>query len=441
MQIKVGMVSLGCAKNQVDAERMLAILRRDGFVLSPDAGVCDVVIVNTCGFIEDAKRESIENILEFAALKETGALKAVVVTGCLAERYQKEIAGELPEVDVILGIGKNNDISRAIRGALKGERTVAFGDKASLSLEGERILTNAPYYAYLKVADGCGNRCSYCAIPLIRGDFRSRRMEDVVAEAKELGEQGVTELNVVAQDTTRYGEDIYGELMLPRLLEELCALPGIHWVRILYCYPQRITDELLEVMARQPKIVHYMDMPVQHASGRVLAEMNRRGDAESLTSLVEKIRRKIPDIALRTTFITGFPGETEEDFEELCLFVQKNRFDRLGCFAYSQEEDTPAAGMEPQLDGETKRRRAEIVMELQMRIAEVKGEESLGRTLEVLCEGYDRERGLYFGRSYMDAPDIDTKVYFSAGYSPEPGNYLPVTITEAMDYDLIGEAQ
>lgn len=441
MQIKVGMVSLGCAKNQVDAERMLAILCRDGFVISPDAGVCDVVIVNTCGFIEDAKRESIENILEFAALKETGNLKAVVVTGCLAERYQKEIAVELPEADVILGIGKNSDIARAIRRALNGEKTVAFGDKAQLSLEGERVLANAPYYAYLKVADGCGNRCSYCAIPLIRGDFRSRRMEDIVAEAEALAGQGVTELNVVAQDTTRYGEDIYGKLMLPQLLEELCALPGIHWVRILYCYPQRITDELLDVMARQPKIVHYMDMPVQHASGRVLAEMNRRGDADSLTALVEKIRQRIPDIALRTTIITGFPGETEADFEELCLFAQRNRFDRLGCFAYSQEEDTPAAGMEPQLDGETKRRRAEVVMELQMRIVEEKGAEHIGRTLEVLCEGYDGERGLYFGRSYMDAPDIDTKVYFSAAGSPKAGDYLPVTITAAADYDLIGEAQ
>jgi len=434
------MVSLGCSKNQVDAERMLWMLREDGFELCADASRCDVVVVNTCGFIEDAKRESIESILEHVALKEDGRLRALVVTGCLAERYREELAKEMPEVDVVLGIGCNGGIAQAVKKALAGERTMAFGEKESLSLEGERVLANDPYFAYLKVADGCDNRCSYCAIPLIRGGFRSRRIEDILEEARALAAAGVTELNVVAQDTTRYGEDRGGELLLPRLLEALCEIDGVRWVRILYCYPQRITEELLEVMARREKIVPYMDVPLQHASGRILEKMNRRGDRASMTALMRHIRESVPGIVLRTTMITGFPGETEEDFTELCEFIGEVRFDRLGCFAYSREEDTPAAQMEEQLDEETKRRRAEIIMELQMGIALEKARELTGSLLEVLCEGFDDEMGLWYGRSYMDAPDIDTRVYFAAGRSkPSPGDYLPVRITDAMDYDLIGE--
>lgn len=432
------MVSLGCSKNQVDAERLLAMLSRDGFAISPDVADCDVVVINTCGFIEDAKRESIESILEFAALKEAGDLRAVVVTGCLAERYREEMAKEMPELDVILGIGKNANICAAVRRALDGEKVVEFGPKSGLSLEGERILAGPPYSAYLKVAEGCNNRCSYCAIPLIRGDFRSRRMEDIVAEAKLLAQGGTTELNVVAQDTTRYGEDIYSALMLPRLLEELCLIPQLHWVRVLYCYPQRITDELLRVMSKQEKIVPYMDVPIQHASGRVLSQMNRRGDTLSLGAQMEHIRRMVPHIVLRTTLITGFPGETEEDFEELCDFVREVRFDRLGCFAYSQEEDTPAAARKDQLDPEIRLRRRDIVMEIQMDIAAQKGRERVGTLLEVLCEGFEREMGLWFGRSYMDAPDIDTRVYFSTATKVAPGEYVWVEVEEAVDYDLMG---
>lgn len=438
MPVKIGMVSLGCTKNQVDAEIMLAALKNDGFELCPEPSLCDAVIINTCGFIEDAKKESIENILEFAALKEEGRVKVIAVTGCLAERYRDEVAKEIPEADVILGIGKNRDISRAIRAALEGQKTVAFGEKADLPLEGERILANMPYFAYLKIADGCDNRCSYCAIPLIRGDFRSRRIKDIAAEAERLCAMGVTELNLVAQDTTRYGEDIAGKPLLPELLRELCKIPGLRWLRILYCYPQRITDELLDIMREEPKIVKYIDVPVQHASGRILSAMNRRGNRESLTALMNKIRERVPGVALRTTLITGFPGETEEDFEELCEFVKEVRFDRLGCFAYSQEEDTPAALLEDQIDEETKRRRSEIIMETQAAIALKMGEAAVGTTLEVLCEGYDRIAESWYGRSYKDAPDIDTKVFFTSKAPLKPGDYVAVKIEESLDYDLLG---
>lgn len=437
---KVGMVSLGCSKNQVDAERMLAALRAEGFELGSDPALCDAVIVNTCGFIEDAKQESIENILEFITLKGEGRVKVIAVTGCLAERYREQVAQELPEVDVILGIGSNDLLASALRKALEGESTMAFGEKESLSLEGDRILGNLPYFAYLKIAEGCDNRCSYCAIPLIRGGFRSRPMENIVAEAKDLAAKGVTELNVVAQDTTRYGEDIYGRLALPELLDQLCEIDGLRWIRVLYCYPDRVTDQLLEVMARQEKIVKYIDLPMQHVSGRILKEMNRRGDYDSLKALVEKIRAAIPGVAVRTTFITGFPGETEEEFEELCRFVEELRFDRMGCFAYSREEDTPAYDYDGQLDEEVKARRAEVLMEIQMGIAAELAQDKIGEELTVLCEGFDRYAESWFGRSYMDAPDIDTKVFFSTAYPVKPGDYVPVVVEDSMDYDLIGTA-
>lgn len=437
----MGLVSLGCSKNQVDAERMLYLLKADGFQFGSDPALCDVVMINTCGFIEDAKKESIENILEFAALKKEGRVKVIVVTGCLAERYREEMAKEIPEVDVILGIGSNADISAAIRSALAGKKVMQFGKKDALSLDGDRILVNLPYFAYLKVAEGCDNRCSYCAIPLIRGNFRSRRMEDILEEATLLVSRGVTELNVVAQDTTRYGEDIYKQYKLPELLTKLCAIEGLHWVRVLYCYPDRITDELLDVMAKESKIVKYMDIPVQHVSGNILTRMNRKGNRQSLTALMEKIRQRVPNVTLRTTMIVGFPGETESDFEELCLFIKAVRFERLGCFTYSQEEDTPAAGYEDQIEEEIKRHRADIVMETQMDIAAAFGENQIGRILEVLCEGYDRLSECYFGRSTMDAPDIDTKVFFTSTRTRSPGDYVHVEITEAMDYDLIGVEQ
>lgn len=435
MTIKVGMISLGCSKNQVDAERLLAVLAREGYEICSDMTECDAVIVNTCGFIEDAKKESIDTILECCAAKGEGRLKCVAVTGCLAERYRAELASEIPEVDVVLGLGGNRRIGEAIREAVKGNHFIEYGEKESLSMEGERILANEPWFAYVKVAEGCDNRCSYCAIPLIRGRFRSRPMENILEECRRLAESGVTELNLVAQDTTRYGEDLYGESRLPELIDAVCALEKVHWVRVLYCYPDRVTDRLIETIARQPKAVHYFDIPVQHASAHVLRDMNRRGDKQSILELCRSIRERIPDVVLRTTLIAGFPTETEQDFAELCELVEEARFDRLGCFAYSQEEDTPAGAME-QLPEELRRRRAEIVMELQMSAAFDFADRCVGRTLEVLVEGY--EDGQYFGRSYMDAPDIDTKVYFTFEEELTPGSYVPVLITDACEYDLIG---
>ena len=442
MAVKVGMVSLGCSKNQVDGEIMLSLIQRDGYELCGDAEQCDVVIINTCAFIEDAKRESIENILEFCELKRQGVIKAVVVTGCLAERYQQELVTEIPEADVILGIGRNTDIvkaAQAIDQALQGERVVEFAPKDELVMDAERVLTNAPYYAYIKLADGCDNRCTYCAIPNIRGRFRSRKMENILEEVRRFAAQGVTEMNLVAQDTTRYGEDIYGKLMLPELIREVCKVDGVHWVRILYCYPQRVTDELLEVMASEPKVVKYMDVPVQHASGRILKAMNRRDDYDYLKNLMQKIREKIPGVVLRTTFITGFPGETEEDFAEMTRLVKEVKFERVGCFTYSPEDGTPAYSMPEQIDEETKRRRADIVMSEQLAIAEEFARSWIGRELEVVVEGLNEETGIYYGRSYMDAPDIDTRVYFDSPYEHETGEYVMVTVTGSQGYDLVAE--
>lgn len=439
MAVKVGMVSLGCSKNQVDGEIMLSLIQRDGYELCGDAEQCDVVIINTCAFIEDAKRESIENILEFCELKRQGVIKAVVVTGCLAERYQQELVTEIPEADVILGIGRNTDIVNAIDQALQGERVVEFAPKDELVMDAERVLTNAPYYAYIKLADGCDNRCTYCAIPNIRGRFRSRKMENILEEVRRFAAQGVTEMNLVAQDTTRYGEDIYGKLMLPELIREVCKVDGVHWVRILYCYPQRVTDELLEVMASEPKVVKYMDVPVQHVSGRILKAMNRRDDYDYLRNLMQKIREKIPGVVLRTTFITGFPGETEEDFAEMTRLVKEVKFERVGCFTYSPEDGTPAYSMPEQIDEETKRRRADIVMSEQLAIAEEFARSWIGRELEVVVEGLNEETGIYYGRSYMDAPDIDTRVYFDSPYEHETGEYVMVTVTGSQGYDLVAE--
>ena len=439
MAVKVGMVSLGCSKNQVDGEIMLSLIQQDGYELCADPALCDVVIINTCGFIEDAKRESIENILEFCERKRAGQVRAVVVTGCLAERYQQEIVSEIPEADVILGIGRNTDIVAAIDHALHGERVVEFSDKDDLVMDAERVLTNPPYYAYIKLADGCDNRCTYCAIPNIRGRFRSRKMENILEEVRRFAAQGVTEMNLVAQDTTRHGEDIYGRLMLPELIREVCKVDGVHWVRILYCYPQRITEELLDVMASEPKVVKYMDVPVQHASGRILKKMNRRDDYTYLKNLMQHIREKVPGVVLRTTFITGFPGETEEDFAELTRLVKEVRFERLGCFTYSREDDTPAYDMPDQIDEETKRRRADIVMTEQLAIAEEFARSLIGRDLEVVVDGLDEESGIYYGRSYMDAPDIDTRVYFDSPYEHEVGEYVTVTVTDSRGYDLMAE--
>ena len=439
MSYKVGMISLGCCKNQVDAEHMLADLAMNGFEICPDAEQCDAIVINTCGFIEDAKRESIESIFETARLKE-GKLKVLAVTGCLSERYQQEFAEEVPEADVILGIGSNEHIVDAIEKALKGERVTRFDPKGNLMLDGDRIISNLPFYAYLKIADGCDNRCTYCAIPMIRGGFRSRKIENIVEEAKALVKKGVKELNVVAQDTTRYGEDLYGKPMLCELLDELCKIDGLKWIRLLYCYPERITDELIETVKNQPKIVKYFDVPIQHISTPVLRAMNRRDTEESLKTLFAKIRKEIPDVVLRTTLIAGFPGETEEDFEKLCEFVKEQQFERLGCFAYSREEGTPAAELDGQIDEEVKARRAEVIMDEQYLSAERYNQSMIGKEIEVVIEGFDKYAECFFGRSTADAPDIDPKVFITSKKGYSTGDFVKVVVDDYMEYDLIATA-
>lgn len=433
------MVSLGCAKNQVDGEMLMASLKNDGFETVDDAALADIAIVNTCGFIESAKRESIEEILELCTLKKEGRIKKIVVTGCLAERYQEEIRRDIPEVDGVIGIGANGEISGKLREMLEKGTVESFPDKYKMPLCGDRELTTPSYYAYLKIAEGCDNRCAYCAIPMIRGNYRSRTMESVVEEAEKLVADGAKELILIAQDTTRYGIDLYGEFSLAKLVKKLCAIENLKWIRMLYCYPDAITDELLEVMASEEKVVKYMDIPLQHASEKVLRRMNRRGSRESLTALMKKIREKVPGVILRTTFITGFPGETEEDFTQLAEFVKEIRFDRLGCFPYSQEEGTPAGEMEDQIDEEIKNHRAELIMDAQMRIMDEKSQAYVGKTIEVMTEGFDRYAECYFGRSYMDSPDIDGKVFFSKGSrKPVYGEFVKVQIEDAMDCDLMG---
>lgn len=440
MAVRVGMVSLGCAKNQVDGEMLMASLKNAGYELSDDAALADVAIINTCGFIESAKAESIEEIMELVTLKKEGRIKKIVVTGCLSQRYQREIRKEIPEVDAVVGIGANGEIAEIIGKVMEGEPQEVFPEKEKMPLCGDRELSTPSYFAYLKIAEGCDNRCTYCAIPLIRGGYRSRTMESIVEEAQKLVDDGAKELIVIAQDTSRYGLDLYGELKLPELLRRLCQIEKLRWVRLLYCYPDTVTDELLDVMASEEKIVKYIDLPLQHASGRVLKAMNRRGDKESLLKLIAHMREKVPGLILRTTLITGFPGETEEDFTELSEFVQEVRFDRLGCFAYSQEEDTPAALLPDQIDKEVKNRRAEIIMEQQMEIMQQKGEEMIGKAVTVLTEGFDRYAECYFGRTAADSPDIDGKVFFTAqGNKPYFGQFVKVRIEDCMDCDLTGE--
>lgn len=445
MATRIGMVSLGCPKNQMDAELMLAKLADAGFEITADSGLADVVIVNTCGFIEDAKREAIENILEFAALKDEGRIKKIIVTGCLAQRYQAEIAAELPECDAVLGLGANADIVEAVNAVLNGETVQKYPSLDSWCLDGKRVLTTPHFFAYLRVADGCDNRCTYCAIPLIRGGLRSRKMETIVDEARALVQSGVKEIVLVAQDTTVYGKDLYGEACLPELLEKLCAIDGLCWIRLLYCYPEHITDKLLSVMAREDKIVKYMDIPLQHVNGRVLHAMHRTGDRYSLECLLAHIRERVPDITLRTTVMVGFPDEDEAAFEELCAFIKKMQFERLGCFAFSPEDGTPAAKMQGQVPQDVKDKRRDIVMELQSRIANAHNQNQIGKTLSVLVESYDRYAECWFGRSAMDAPDIDGKVFFPApmkGGKRVPiaaGDIVHITVTDCMDWDLMGE--
>ena len=436
----VGIVSLGCAKNRVDAEMMLYQLNQAGFQLKEDPAMADAVIVNTCGFIESAKQESIDEILELAQLKKEGKIKAIIVTGCLAQRYAGEIMKELSEVDAVIGIGKNADIAAVVQEALDGKKVEDFPDKMLLPMEGGRVQSTEQHWAYLKIADGCDNCCTYCAIPLIRGGFRSRKMENIIEEAQRLVRNGVKELNVIAQDTTRYGEDLYGELKLAELLRKLCDIDGLKWIRILYCYPDRLTDELLDTIREEDKIVKYIDLPLQHCDGRILRAMNRRGDKESLIELVEHIREKIPGVVLRTTLIAGFPGETDEDFESLCDFVAQTRFERLGCFAYSKEEDTPAALMDNQVDEDVKERRAEIIAEQEALIMNDFCESKIGTEIDVLVDGFDRYADCFTGRSAYDAPEVDPVVFFTApDRKPRPGEIVRVKITDHVDCDLTGE--
>ncbi len=436
---KISMVSLGCPKNQVDAEQMLYSLKQAGFEIGVPEAEADAIIINTCGFIEDAKSEAIENILEAAQYKADGNCKAVIVTGCLAERYQDDVTEEIPEADVCVGIGSNGKIAEIVKNAIEGKAQNSYGAKENLDLNAKRILGGWPFTAYLKIADGCDNCCTYCAIPKIRGRMRSRTIEDCVAEAKELAASGVRELIVVAQDTTAYGADIYGESKLCELLSELCKIDGIEWIRTLYTYPERITDDFLNLLAKEQKLVKYLDIPIQHACGEVLKRMNRRGDSQSLLALINKIRATVPNVTLRTTLITGFPGESEEQYEQLHNFVREACFDRLGCFTYSAEEGTIAAEYPDQVDQQTKQDRAEHIMETQLDIASAKNEAKIGTVQKVLIEGWDDYIKCYYGRSEADAPEIDGKVFFMAHQPLIIGDFAQVQINDVLEYDLLGE--
>lgn len=436
---KIGMISLGCPKNQVDAERMLAQLDKNEFEIADCYEGADAVIVNTCGFIDAAKQEAIENILDMAQLKADGTVGKIIVTGCLAQRYKKEIFDEMPEVDAVVGIGANANIADIVKRVINGEKLFEMPGSDQLPLTGERLLTTPEYWSYLKIADGCSNRCTYCAIPSIRGDYRSVEFETVIDEAKQLAAAGTKELILIAQDTTNYGSDLYGKLRLPELLDALCEIDGIEWIRMLYCYPDKITDELLETIARRSKVLPYIDLPLQHADDGILKAMNRRGDSAFLREVIAKIRSALPDAVIRTTFIVGFPGEGEKEFENLAEFVNEIEFDRLGCFAFSPQEGTPAFNMENTVDEDVKLRRGEIIMQDQLEIVTLKNRDRIGKTYRVLVEDYDGYTDSYSGRTYMDAPEIDGTVSFTTNKNYEPGDFADVVIIGVNDYDLIGK--
>ena len=437
---KVGFISLGCSKNLVDTEVMLRTLYDAGFEITPDETEAEIIVINTCGFIESAKQESIDNILDAEKLKEWGKCKHIVVTGCLAERYREEVMREMPEVDALVGVGSLDDITEACRAVLRGEKYTSFKDKEKSKLGGERIITTEEHTAYLKIAEGCDNKCTYCAIPMIRGRLRSRPIEDIVAEARELEAMGVRELNLIAQDTSRYGLDLYGEYSLTRLVRAITEQTKIPWIRLLYCYPDKITDELIDELRDNPRLVKYMDIPIQHISDKVLTAMNRHGGAALIKETVRKLRERVPGIVLRSTAMVGFPGESEEDFSELCEFIKEARFDRFGAFTYSAEEGTPAAALPEQIDEQTKQDRYDVLMQTQLTVAEELSASKVGSVLTVLCDGFDTVAEVYYGRSYADAPDVDGKVYFTSPRRKiNTGAFVEVKITEAMDYDLIGE--
>ena len=444
--MKVLLISLGCDKNLVDSEVMLGLLNKAGHQLTNDETEADVVVVNTCAFISDAKEESIQNILEMADLKKTGRLKALIVTGCLAQRYKEEIIQEIPEVDAVLGTTSYEEIAHVIDGVLsdspmeRGDVRLTMKDVDYLPVtDTHRMVTTGGHFAYLKIAEGCDKHCTYCIIPKVRGDFRSVPMEHLLEEAQNLVDGGVKELILVAQETTMYGTDLYGEKRLPQLLRALCKISGLRWIRILYCYPEEITDELIQVIKEEPKICHYLDLPIQHASDGILKRMGRRTSRAQLIETIEKLRREIPDIALRTTLITGFPGETQEQHEELMDFVDQMEFDRLGVFTYSPEEDTPAASMPDQIPEEVKEERQAELMELQQDIVFDQAEDRIGEELLVMIEGKVADENAYVGRTYRDAPNVDGLIFVNTSEELMSGDFAKVKVTGAADYDLIGE--
>ena len=432
----VGLVSLGCSKNRVDSEMLLGQLREKGYQIVDDPKEAEIIIVNTCGFIQSAKEESIDTLLEMAEYKQTGRLKLLLATGCLAQRYGEELKEALGEADGFMGVADYKRIFEVIDEAQKGERPLAIGE-GDRFYKSDRVLTTPPYSAYVKISDGCDNRCTYCAIPLIRGRYRSRPYDDIVEECRDLAKKGVTEVTLIAQDTSRYGSDFEGKpLLLKNLLADVSAIEGIHWVRVLYCYPDTVNDELLDAIASLPKCAKYLDLPLQHINDRLLRAMNRRGDSQMIKRLLAGCRQR--GIIVRTTMIVGFPGETEEEFEELLEFVKETRFDRLGAFAYSPEENTPAAAMPDQIDEAVKQERLDRLMTLQQEISAEVMQARVGETGEVLVEGF--RHGRYYGRSLMEAPEVDGKVLFTSQKKLRPGEYVTVHITGASEYDLNGEA-
>lgn len=445
MKYNVGMISLGCEKNRVDAEMLLDRIKNKYNIIS-DLNAADAVIINTCGFIESSKEESIDEIFNMVKLKrkKNSRLKYVIATGCLAERYREKLSNEIPELDGVIGIGSNHNIEEILYNIFLNKKVKTFGCKGDLPLEGGRILTTPVYYAYLKIAEGCSNRCTYCAIPIIRGRFRSRKKENIIEEARKLVSKGVKEIVIIAQDTTRYGEDLYGKPELASLVKEICKIKGDFWIRLLYCYPERITDELIDVFTNENKVLKYIDLPLQHCSESILTSMNRKGSIESISKLISKMREKIPHIVIRTTFICGFPGETEDDFNKLCKFVKDIKFDKMGCFAYSREEGTLAFNMHSQINDSIKHYRCQTLMKIQEGIVKNKNKKMIGKILKVLVEGFDKISKFYFGRSERDAPDVDGKVLFDIenrnhiSRKLNVGEFVFVKITNYNDYDLIG---
>ena len=435
--MKVSFISLGCAKNLINTEQMMALCRDAGHTLQTENAGADVVVINTCGFIDSAKEEAIDTILSVAALKEQGLVGKILVTGCLTQRYQQEILDELPEVDGIMGTGSYGEIVPALEEVVSGGTPRRFGDIHGMIDEFDRVLTTPKHFAYLRIAEGCDNRCSFCVIPTLRGKYRSRRMEDVLAEAEKLAEAGVKECIVIAQDITRYGIDLYGQRKLAALLRELCKL-DFHWIRLHYLYPDEFTDELIDTIAGEEKVLPYLDIPIQHCNDKVLKAMNRRGDKAELLALFRKLRARIPGLVLRTSLIAGLPYEDEAAFEELCEFLQEVRIERAGVFPYSPEEGTPAAKME-RVDTDEAERRADLIVDVQSRIMDDFNDSRMGGVTEVLCDGFDNQAMMFVGRSYAESPDIDGRIYFTADHEVEAGQFVPVCITGTMDGELTGE--